>query len=136
MGSYYPSEAGGLPLPGVPSSSLPVAGRLVRGSDLAAFHGKQVSLLGTLLQLQGTNALIRSVDGMEISCALSCSPTAALQSAVIACGEAQGSSLVNCSRIIPVGGDIDAETAEKVLSLMQHPGLSDLYTPAAVPPLQ
>lgn len=135
MCAYYAPETGNMPIVAAPAP-LPVAGRLVRGCDLAAFSGKQVSLLGLLVNLQGANASVRSVDGMEIPCSLSCSSTAALQSPVIACGEARGNSLVNCFRLIPLGGDLDIEKAEKILSLMQHPGLSELYTPAVLPPPQ
>ncbi|CDI84507.1 hypothetical protein, conserved [Eimeria acervulina] len=132
MCAYYPPEAGGLPP--APTANSPVAGRLVRGNELTSCNGKQVSLLGTLVQLQGTVASVRSVDGVEVSCTLACAPTAALQSAVIICGEAQGNSLVNCFRVVPLGGDIDNETADKVLSLMQHPALADLYTAPSMPP--
>ncbi|KAL8271915.1 hypothetical protein Esti_004039 [Eimeria stiedai] len=134
MCAYYAPEIAGLPPLAAPHSSLPVAGRLVRGCDLPAFNGKQVSLLGILNQLQGTTATVRSVDGMEIPCSLTCAPTATLQSAVIACGEVRGNSLVNCFRLIPLGGDLDLEKAEKVVCLMQHPGLAELYTPAGAPP--
>ncbi|CDJ63625.1 hypothetical protein, conserved [Eimeria necatrix] len=137
MCAYFPPDSSsGMPPPAAAASNFPVAGRLVRGCDLPAFSGKQVSLLGTLLQLQGSVAAIRAVDGLDISCTLACPPTAALQSPVIACGEAQGTSLVNCFRLIPLGGEIDKEAAEKVLAYMQHPGLQDLYTPAPVPPPQ
>lgn len=44
--------------------------------------------------------------GMEIPCSLSCTSTAALQSPVIACGEARGNALVNCFRLMPLGGDL------------------------------
>lgn len=135
MCAYYAPEAVGLPVVAAPAS-LPVAGRLVRGCDLAALNGKQVSLLGILIQLQGTTASIRSVDGIEIPCTLACAPTVALQSAVIACGEARGNSLVNCFHFISLEGDLDMEKAEKVLSFMHHPGLSELYTPALLPPPQ
>ncbi|KAL8439963.1 hypothetical protein Efla_007588 [Eimeria flavescens] len=135
MCAYYAQEVGGLPPPASTTSSV-IAGRLVRGCDLPAFNGKQVSLLGVLSQLEGTSASVRSVDGMEIPCTLTCAPIASLQSAVIACGEARGNALVNCFRLIPLGGDLDPQKAEKVLSLMHHPGLSDLYTAAAAPPPQ
>lgn len=134
MCAYYAPEGGGLPVPAVPASSLPVAGRLVRGCDLAAFNGKQVSLLGILSQLQGTTASIRSVDGIDIPCTFSCIPTVTPQNVVIACGEVRCNSLVNCFRLIPLEGDLDMEKAEKVLSLMHHPGLSEPYTSAQLPP--